>query len=630
MPAFTQETVNIAGSPIPALKTRGYNHASLEAALDTAKRMAAIKPAGNMPSVTAAIAAAEAGLIEVGGKVNTDSYYENGNAGGNTLQLLDALTSQARPEEDLGEIFHVGSDGLYLKALFGAPFNGVFPSQFGLIADFDFSTHTGTDNTVQNRRLFNYAAKKGISIVLGPGERYMSDTISLTPLNNADYPAKAGRVKVEGPAMGLITGDDEPQGSGFAHINGSAARFIDIEGQYSIQSPGDSGGFVTFENVILIGGDSTTDILYFESCNSKLNLLNSALRIRNPAGNGLTEITTWLMNVQNVLIRGDADPTNTALNNVWTGIAHKIGSNTSGGQINMKVYNNLEIYKCGYGRTIGRGAVNSGTFGPLVFIGGQISNCQQHGEIVGGGTYSLVSIGVQFEGNRLNGIRCDSQGANDLPRGVRYISPYITNNGRIEDGSDDSFAVAVIDSVGFRMSDATFQNTGDGIYISPTDGAKNVKISNPLFRTVRAYGQASGTGIKINGGSQVDGRITIKDETFNQNFATNLDDATSTLSISKVGGRASYSGGETTINLKKSETEEPRTWVNFNNASPTSFTNFEGAPEGHELLVTFSNIQTTIVHGTSIYLRDQTNFTPANNKQYLVLRRIGGQWRQAE
>lgn len=528
------------------------------------------------------------------------------------------------------------SDGPYEVQLVGGVASVVggivyTPEQFGAVGDYDFDTHTGTDNTAAIKRMFDTAAAVGAEIKLPAGKRYLTDTISLTPINNPDYPAKAGRVKVSGPALGIITGSDEPQGSGFAHVNGSSGRLIDIEGAYSLADPSNSAGFIDFSNVLFIGGDQTSDVVYIENSTHQSVIKDCAIRVRNPAGNGLTEITAWLLSVSDLLIRGDADPTNAALDGVWTGIGHKIASNTSDGQINMKTYKTVEIYKCGYGRVIGRGAVTSGTFGPLVFISGQISNCQQHGELVGGGTYSIKSIGVQFEGNRRNGVRIDSDGANDLPRGVVYDSPYITNNGRVEDGSDDSYAFAVIDGVNVRLEDATFQNTGDGIFVSPSDGALNTKVVNPLFRTVTAYGAASGTGFKLNGGNQAHGRFVLENATFNQNFSTNVDDSSTTLGVSEsTCGRASFSSGETVVSLLKSETWDSYRWVNFNNSSPTTVTNFTNGKNGQVLRITFDNTNTTIANNANIVLRSGANYTPANSNRMIVLYNESGKWIQAD
>ena len=73
---------------------------------------------------------------------------------------------------------------------------------------------------------------------------------------------------------------------------------------------------VKFDNVMLIGGDSTTDVLMIEGSNGQLSFSNMIIRGRNPTGNGVTEATTWETTWDNILIRGDA---NSVTPVGWTG-----------------------------------------------------------------------------------------------------------------------------------------------------------------------------------------------------------------------------------------------------------------------------------------------------------------------
>jgi len=604
------------------------NQSGMPAAGDVS-RVVESDPASEVATLGDAIALVLSGGILVGGKVNTLEYHAGTVIGGNSYVLRDAGSSGARPAQDVGSIIHIDASttGLYFEGLFP---NGVTPEQFGLVGDYVFSTHTGTDNTVQARRLFNYLSGAGIELRLSAGRKYLTDTIYLGPYDNADYQAKAGRVKVTGPALGIATGDIEPQGSGFAHKNGSADKLFSIRGVYEIENPGNSGRAIKFDNVMLIGGNATTDILYIEDSHGSIALDDTVIRIRNSAGNGLTQKTVWDITTKNVFIRGDADPDDPTKDATWTGIGHNILSGTSNGQVNMNVHLNMNIYKTGYGRRVGRRAETSGTFGPIVITGGQVSNCQQEGEWLDGGVIAFTSIGHQFEACRLSGLRLDSNGANDLPRGIKYSSPYFTENGKIEDGSNESFAINIVDSVGVDIDMPVFQNAGNGILINCTAGASNTVINKPMFRTIRAYGLASGVGVKLVGGSQGEGRTKVIKPIFNQNFFTNFTDASNTLAASNAGGRLSISGNSATPSILKGGTtgSESVRIANFNNSSATTVTNITGGIEFQELTVTFSNTNTTIANNANILLKAGANYTPPTSKHILKLYYQDSQWKE--
>ena len=84
------------------------------------------KPAAQTATLAEALTVA-AGL-SAGEKVEWFEYTTD-SGGGNTATLVDAGSAGARPTEDGGSIFHVGNDGLYLKAHF--TLNVVHAAQFG-------------------------------------------------------------------------------------------------------------------------------------------------------------------------------------------------------------------------------------------------------------------------------------------------------------------------------------------------------------------------------------------------------------------------------------------------------------------------------------------------------------------
>ncbi|WP_172969084.1 hypothetical protein, partial [Klebsiella pneumoniae] len=142
----------------------------------------------------------------------------------------------------------------------------------------------------------------------------------------------------------------------------------------------------------------------------------------------------------------------------------------------------------------------NGTLGPLVFTGGQTSGADHYGMWLDGGVISFSCTGMQHEGCRKNGIRIDNileDGvvSSDLARTIKFQQNYITGCGRIEDGSQDSYGVNIVNGDGIELDTITFNEVGNGIAFDAAN-VDNLLIRRPHFRTVRAYGTSQGFGIR--------------------------------------------------------------------------------------------------------------------------------------
>lgn len=502
----------------------------------------------------------------------------------------------------------------------------VTPQDFGIKNDFDVTAMDGPDYTAQVLDMVNYAASKGYSILIPDGVKIKTDTIALyRGSRNPDYPAKPGRMRFYGGAVGLATGALETQGAALIHKNGAARPLIETIGTFSVQDVTNMGGQIIFERVNLWGGDQTTDVIYTESANGQQRLQDMFVRISNPAGNGVTEKTTWEGKLSNVTIYGRA-----AGDGSWTGIGLNICSNDSTGQINMKVYENVNVYKCGQGIRIGRRDVSSGTFGPLVFIGGQVAWSDQRGMWLDGGAYNVTTIGHQIEQSRLNALYIASAGANDLPRNCKFIDSYFTNNGKIADGSPDQYDVHVVDGVQIEVDHALHNNSNSG-YIFDATNAWDLLIRRPIFRTTSAYGKAQGKGIDYYNAYNSAARIRVEDAAFNQGFASNIPDAFNVIASSRPDvKRISISNGSATpsIGLGGDTGDDSAVQINLNNQSATTITNFLNARTFQRILLTFSNLQTTIRNGAQIALAGATDFVPSSSSDTVELLYTGSRWVQ--
>lgn len=112
--------------PISTAST-GLSTSDTQDALARSHRMGTTKPSANALTLNAALTLA-ATSMSVGESVEWFEYTTN-SGGGNTATLMDAGSAGARPAQDNGSIFHVGSAGLYLKAHF--TLNIVHAAQFG-------------------------------------------------------------------------------------------------------------------------------------------------------------------------------------------------------------------------------------------------------------------------------------------------------------------------------------------------------------------------------------------------------------------------------------------------------------------------------------------------------------------
>lgn len=130
-------TLNLSDFPLSTRKPVGNSNdftgaMGVEAML-YARRLQSLKPSATVQSVAAAIVLA-GGLLLPGEVVHCREYNVGTGIGAHTLELLDAGDAQSRPEEDSGNIIHVGSEGLYFKGLFD---NHITLEKFGYTPDKD-------------------------------------------------------------------------------------------------------------------------------------------------------------------------------------------------------------------------------------------------------------------------------------------------------------------------------------------------------------------------------------------------------------------------------------------------------------------------------------------------------------
>ena len=511
--------------------------------------------------------------------------------------------------------------GIRYKRMYEGP---LYLEWFGAVGGENFSSSSGEICTYQIQKAINYAARYGSEIRLRDALKYRTGALyaNYDSTYNKGFVGRPGRVKITGGASGLATGLIEVPGSALVHVNGSSRPLFSCIGKWSESSAGETGGHIVFEGVNFIGGNQTSSVIYFELVVGQVELKNFTVRVANPAGNGITENNTWEAIMSNVLIRGQATGTGS-----WTGIGLYITSNNSEAQSNMKEYNQINVYKMGVGIRVGRGLSTTGTISGLRFNGGQCSLSDQQNMWLDGGTYNLISKGQQFEGARLNAIRIDSDGSNDLTRNVTFEETYFTGNGRIGDNSENSFVVLIKDGEGVTFERPLFNNMTNGI--SFDQKTQDLFIINPVIRTVTTEGAASGTFVAATGTADITKRHFVENANFNQTPFTKYNAAAeATFSRNAAGGYIGVSNNSATPSVSMGGTIDRRArFLNFNNSSVTTVTNLLNPQQLKLLTLTSSNSNTTITNNANISLNAGQPFQLVVNSS-ITLYHDGTKWRE--
>lgn len=465
----------------------------------------------------------------------------------------------------------------------------------------------GTDNTSNLQRMFSEAHYHGVEIDLPFSGKFASKSLYLhyDPVKNPDWTDRPGRLTIRGSVLGHATGDVERQGTAIYHIPGENSPLISMIGEFSISNPAAMGGYFELSSLNLIGSQDSSDVLLLQGSQGAMKLERYTVKVLNPAGNGITEATTWeTMHILG-LIRGPATGDGSC-----TGIGLNIKSDGTIGQINMKQYLNVNVMKMGYGIRAGRREKANGTLGPLVFTGGQTSGADHHGMWLDGGVISFTSIGQQHEGCRKNGIRIDNileDGAvsTDLACTIKIQQNYITGCGSVDDHSPDSYGIYIANGDGIELDTPTFNLSRNGIGFD-AQNVDNLLIRRPTFRTVSDYGKTQGFGIRSFSDGVATKRQYLEHPVFNQTHATQIDDkAREIFGRGAAGGRITFSTNTPTPSIihGSGAGNESYRILNFNNSTATTITNITGGTPYQRLLITFANDATTIQHSSNIVLR---------------------------
>ncbi len=540
----------------------------------------------------------------------------------NDLELTPDQEDVTWFEAASGTRFYLATANAYIEA-------------FGAVGDYDYRTRTGTDNTARLQAAANYVRRRCEALRLKPGSKYLTDTIyfNYDAAKNPVYPdSRPGRAMIDGSGGGIATGSLEDAGAALVHRDNSAAPLIVVKGRFSIADPAAMGESIVFQCVNFVGGYETTDVLYLGGCQGKIELRNYSIKGYNPTGNGITEDTTWEVTHDNGVITGPAQQIAPKLpdgspnpeydpNKRCTGIGLNIKDDGSNGQVNMKLYRNLNIYGWGYGIRIGRRA-STGTFGPLLFQGGQVSWSDFHGAWVDGGCYNITFQNWQSENNRLNGFRVDSAGATDLANQIVVQTCMFAKNGLAQDGTPDSFDINIVDGRQCVIDSCSFHDVTGGVAFD-VRRALDLRISNLLMRTVSEVGQQSGANIFGYNVPRRGTRIRCDTLAIDNGARWQYNDAA--LECFQLAYEV-YSRGVTApdITLGFSTGSEPARSIMFDNPvedypAGIAVTGFIGGRPGAIMMVRTSNDNTRLIAGPNLRLRGDGAMTADRIRSFYCL-----------
>lgn len=604
--------------------------------------------------------------------------------------------SSSQQTENKGTIFEsVYSGGISVGRWVRIADRELYPEMFGAKGDYDDNSNgSGTDNTERLQTLINYAAKSGIEIRLKPGAKYLTgdllfydDEYSGSP-NTEPFPTdKIGRVKITAHCPGRWTGSAEDQGSALVHkhtlmtistnpnntsthISGVTETLIKAIGDYdSDESKPDTqvgrrGQSIIIEGVNLIGGKDTQRLISLEFCSSKIELKDFTVLIRdNSDCNGIELRSCWDLVLQNGLIRGEEnrDGSMEILTNPnpTNGIGLKIdrpsGENVV--QTNQLIASNVNITKMRVGIELGRDVDTGssdpgGTFSPILFNGGQVSNCTYHNVVIKSGVYSVLFNAFQSEGASGHGFliksgASESDPSSNFPRNVTLKNCHITNNGYIDKYVNDPenpinlnseqqeifdkviFQYHIIDGKNCSIENCYFQNTRNGILI---DGNKSTNFrANQV--SLRPLNTNQGVGVSVydstgsNLYSPYNNIVSFENFEFQADFNENFDTlAKEAYGIYKYGGPfecVEEQNNIGTLTIQPNVKDVKILNFNFdNNNNPIGgwkVVNFLGGENGQIITLTFRNSKTTIDDNANIYLKNGSGFTPSNETATLSL-----------
>ena len=555
--------------------------------------------------------------------VNVDSYYPGKYYEGGGAFYYDA--TDVTSEDDLGFTI-VGYGGKRFKRIDSV--GVIVPSMFGCIADGDFvsasGTNTGTDNTVRLQSMINVAHNNGMEVYIPKGNKYLTDTLYLyyDATLNPKWLGRAGRIKISGGTTGHATGALERQGAALLHKPGRTKPLLHLYGRFDINNPTGMGGYVQLTNLNFVGSKETTHVLLLEGSQGFMQLTNYTVKVMNKTENGfgITENTTWETIHDNGLIRGTA---NGLGDHYCSGL--NLQADGTLGQVNMKIYRNVDVYRCGYNFRIGRRKAAQGTFGPLVFEGGQGSHADQISAWLDGGVIAFTAIGWQHEGAQKTAIRIDrtledGTRSTDIGRSIKILSSYITGCGLVEDGGIDSYAVYVGESDGVLIENLVLNNCGNGL-ATDVGKASNITYKNITFRTMRPYGTSSGYGFRAFGTQEASARIALESVTFNQNPAFQFETVMNTVfSRAMAGGVLTHRAGTApSLSMGAQTGLHPASILNFNLQAATTLTDILCSKPYHRYLVTTSNTLLTIPNNRSKFRLNGSDFVPTSSASVIEL-----------
>ncbi len=349
---------------------------------------------------------------------------------------------------------------------------------FGAVADYDFVTNRGTDNTSAFQKALDAAASKGLKVFV-PAGNYLVGTLRFYPHASNRYPYNIfGRASLIGEGSSIILSKDPKTVTGtvLIHKDGENAPLLDLTG---INSGIHSVVSVGIKDMSLLSGNKTSWLINMKMTSALNRLENLQLKVMpgNPTCGGISMVDSWNTVVSGIKIQGIANQKGTGS----LGVGILINSTTE--TTNLTSFDQVDIYSMGIGIQIGRTVMGGGgVIGPILFQNSQVSHSDGIGIYVGNGTRNIKFEAFNAEFNYLEGLVI-AQGAMNISYHGTFSNNHFSNDSGFNvligtNNSNISFAREIV------LNGVTFFGCVNGIKIVPniTNGdCKNIYVDNIVF-----------------------------------------------------------------------------------------------------------------------------------------------------
>ena len=444
----------------------------------------------------------------------------------------------------------------------------------------------------------------------------LTDTLHIDPVGDPAYEGY-GQIWLEGEVSGSYGTNLKTGGTRITHVNGSAAPLIQGVGT----STGNSIRELTIANLLLVSGNNTTDMVKLNLATEMLTFFNVFLRQLNPTGNGYNFNRIYGLNIIGGRAFGPAsvNPANPVASG--TGLIIESVDPSNALTTNMCQIIGLDVYRFGCGKRFGGlTTTNTGIVGPVAVIGGQSSNCDEVGVLIGADARNISLINHHAESCIEAGVAITNQARMTRLENCSYKGNGLNGTSAdVEIGYNGYNSGDIRGAIGVKIIDASHYDTARSYRLFPGGNLRNIEFSGVLDCVptdasepcILIDDNAIGTSPSNFVSMPVPERFIR--ENGGTSFASLVDDTR---------GIASYRHDElleVTFASGTTQSVGLASSALFNYSSPTPVTSIgPGMFNGQSVQLKFANGNVTLQNGSNMNLAGGANYTGSANSSIVL------------